>query len=190
MSQNSVLLRKAVQSPMPINIVTQLALKEIPHSQLGVLVLRNNEIELIYGSASRRLLICLIFPEISTTTGHYVGLIKRSGNRVFYFDPYGGRRHLSLVKGLIGNRIVQVSNSRYEKRSAKVNTCGAWVIVRLKHSHMCESQFTHLANTDASVVKELIGNWNKQSEKEKGNTEGPISSHTEALVQALTTTSD
>lgn len=81
--------------------------------------------------------------------GHFVGLIKKSDFEMIFFDPYGkGLDFLTKIldlpptlKNLLKNYRLEENHHQFEVLSPKINTCGMWVILRLRLSNLSNQKF-------------------------------------------------
>jgi hypothetical protein len=92
----------------------------------------------------------LIFLDPSNPVGHWVGLWRMPDKSIHFFDPYGEDVGAKLLFNTIGvtsngrsvkSRGVSHNMHHYERFGHNIQTCGDWVITRLRHRHLTASQF-------------------------------------------------
>ena len=172
----SLVVQEAVREPMTIDELVSIAKVRITPSRLGVIVVTPyGGVTVKWGSLQSELRIFLVFPHKYTNLGHYVCTISRPMEGLtLFFNPYGGSGCLSIIKPFIpAHHRISVSGTAFERRSAKVNTCGPWTIVRLMYSDLTDAEFAHRMRTkaDSDIVKLILTPVDNSESKVEGGSE-------------------
>lgn len=95
--------------------------------------------------------IIVLIPKKDSKKGHFVALIPRR-NHIEYFSSLGNsfeneltqlKEPLGIFQELLGNQFIY-NNVRFQRGTYNINTCGAWVLCRVKLAALKLREFQQL----------------------------------------------